>query len=476
MLNKNLAGLLFFYVLTMMFNLITADAQPIISPHRDKLHFGSQLTNAVTSPQKLFVENAGTDVMNWTTTSDQDWLKVEPGSAINTDVMKVWVDPVGLMPGTYTGSLSISSPGAINDPETVTVELQVHDQSSPPFGTFDIPMSGSTFSGSIPVAGWALDDIEVETVQIFKEDAGGANREYIGDALLIEGSRPDVAQAYPDYPRNYKAGWGYMLLTNFMPNGTYNLEAIAIDRESNEVSLGTKTIHVDNANAVKPFGAIDTPEQGGIASGTNYVNRGWVLTPQPNTIPQDGSTIYVYVDGVKVGNPTYNIYREDIASLLPDYHNASGAEASFELNTTEYSNGVHHIQWTASDNAGNTDGIGSRYFTILNLDPSSDVEDEEPGSTIPTSIELEPVYPNPFNPHTTITYSLSKDEIVNLSLYDINGRQVKVLVANEYQQPGRYNLDWQGVDSRGNQVSSGLYLLVFRAGATVRSQKVTLLR
>jgi hypothetical protein len=161
-----------------------------------------------------------------------------------------------------------------------------------------------------------------------------------------------------------------MLLTNFVflnqGDGTFTLQAIARDKEGNETTLGSKTITVDNANAVKPFGAIDTPEQGGTVSGGNFINWGWVLTPQPNKIPGDGSTINVYVDGVKLGHPTYNIYRSDVAALFPNYANSNGAIGFFYLDTTAYENGVHTMQWTAADNAGNTDGIGSRYFTIEN--------------------------------------------------------------------------------------------------------------
>lgn len=160
-----------------------------------------------------------------------------------------------------------------------------------------------------------------------------------------------------------------MLLTHFLPNGgngTYKLHAIATDKEGLITDLGTKTIIVDNANAVKPLGAIDTPTQGGSASGSSFINWGWVLTPQPNSIPTDGSTINVMVDGINIGNPTYNIYREDIATLFPGYANSDGAIGYFYLDTTAYENGVHSIQWVATDSGGNTDGIGSRYFSIEN--------------------------------------------------------------------------------------------------------------
>ncbi len=139
-----------------------------------------------------------------------------------------------------------------------------------------------------------------------------------------------------------------------------------MDSSGHEVTLGIKTIICDNAGAVKPFGAIDTPAPGSTVSGSTYRIQGWVLTPMPNSIPLGGSTINVYLDGKYLGHPVYNIYRSDIASLFPGYANSSGANAYYYLDTTKFSNGVHTVAWVAVDNAGNTDGIGSRYFYIRN--------------------------------------------------------------------------------------------------------------
>ena len=239
---------------------------------------------------------------------------------------------------------------------------------SAPFGHFATPEDGTDgVTGSIPVTGWALDDIQVNKVEIYLEQV--RKRVFVVDAIFIEGARPDVEQAYPNYPSNYKAGWGYMMLTNFLPNqgnGTFTFHAVATDNEGNRVTLGTKTISCDNANAVKPFGSIDTPTQGGTASTFNFLNWGWALTPQPNSIPTDGSTINVMVDGVILGHPHYNKYRGDIATLFPDYANSNGASGYFYLDTTSYQDGIHIIHWIVTDSAGNSEGIGSRYFSIQN--------------------------------------------------------------------------------------------------------------
>jgi len=234
-------------------------------------------------------------------------------------------------------------------------------------GEFSTPEEGALVSGSIAVTGWALDDMGVESVKIYREVGKKDPLVYIGDAIFIDGTRPDIEAAYPDYPFNYRAGWGYLLLTNNLPNGgngEFTLHAVATNIDGHSLSLGTKTITLDNSGSVKPFGAIDTPSVGSTTSGSNYINWGWSLTPQPNNIPIDGSTIHVWVDGINLGHPNYNVNRTDVAALFPNYANSTGAGGYFYLDTTNFTEGLHTIQWSVTDDAGNTDGIGSRYFFI----------------------------------------------------------------------------------------------------------------
>jgi hypothetical protein len=347
-----------------------------INLNRSNLYFGAVYNGIPTGCQTVLIKNSGEGQMEWNASADRDWLKCVPDSGTNSGELLVTVDVTGLSPGTYHGTLSVSAPQAANSPQTVAVTLKVYKKgnTSLPFGVFATPIEGSTVMSSITVTGWVLDDIGVQHVKIYRQE--GKSLVYIGDAVFVEGARPDVEQAYPDYPKNERAGWGYMLLTNFLPdegNGLFSLYAIATDLEGHQVTLGTKTILCDNANAVKPFGAIDTPTQGGIASGSNFVNFGWALTPLPNTIPENGSTITVWVDGIPLGQPVYNQYRKDIASLFPAYNNSNGAGGHFYLDTTRYENGVHTIAWSVKDNAGNIDGIGSRYFNIYNTGGTASV-------------------------------------------------------------------------------------------------------
>jgi len=280
--------------------------------------------------------------------------------------------------GTFSALFSVSSSEAASYLYSFEWKEKIDTQKpekDPPFGAFETPVNFSNVSGSIPVTGWALDDKGVELVNIYRGEPG--ELVYLGEATFVNGARPDVAALYSDYPNNTRAGWGYMLLTNMLPNGGngwFTLYAEAFDKSGKSTIFGTKVIICDNAHTVKPFGAIDTPTQGGTASGSEFVNYGWVLTPNPNQIAIDGSMIDVYVDSMKLGNAVYNLPRPDISTLFPGYMNTGGAGGYFFINTWNYSNGLHTIQWVARDSAGNTDGIGSRYFTVSNSTSSIEID------------------------------------------------------------------------------------------------------
>jgi hypothetical protein len=343
--------------------------QPKIALSPGCLNFAADTGGNTGGAQTFLVNNSGGGTINWTVSADQTWIGYTPTAGANAGTVTVSVDPTGLEAGVYKGLVTIADANATNSPQTVRVQLAIKDpaKSEKPFGVFSTPLEGATVRSSVPFTGWALDDMGIESVKIYLED--GKKLKYIDDVVFVEGARPDVELLYPGYPCNNKAGWGYMMLTNFLPgggNGPYTFHAVATDIEGNEVTLGTRTVTIDNANAVLPFGAIDTPEQGGLASGASFRNQGWVLTPMPNKIPEDGSTIFVYVDGAELGNPTYNVYREDIATLFPGYANSNGALAYFDFDTTQYESGIHTIYWSATDDASNTDGIGSRFFNIVN--------------------------------------------------------------------------------------------------------------
>ncbi len=353
---------------------------PHISANRDRLNFCVIKDETQTGAQRLLVSNSGGGILDWSAAVSDDWLEITPANGGNYTQTAVQVNGNDLPLGTYMGTITISDPGADNSPVTVDVYLEVKSKNKEkkPKGHIDSPLGGAVVYGNVAITGWAIDDSDVSSVKIYRnskqaQDGDSANNlVYIGDAVFVEDARPDIEALYGEYPRQFRGGWGYMMLSNFLPNngnGNFTITAIATDNSGNEKNLGSRTIHVDNTNAVKPFGDIDTPAQGGDAFGAEFINWGWALTPLPNTIPTDGSTIRVWVDGEPLwGNPDYDIYRADIAGRFPGYNNSNGAVGLYYLDTTLYANGVHSIAWSVTDNAGNIDGIGSRFFQVINVE------------------------------------------------------------------------------------------------------------
>jgi len=84
-------------------------------------------------------------------------------------------------------------------------------------------------------------------------------------------------------------------------------------------------------------------------------------------------------------------------------------------------------------------------------------------------------YPNPFNEHTTLSYSLAEDGDVKLNIYNIKGQLVKTLV-HENQKADYYSELWDGTDASGQKVGSGLYLYHVQSGKQHKVFKMTLLR
>jgi flagellar hook assembly protein FlgD len=92
--------------------------------------------------------------------------------------------------------------------------------------------------------------------------------------------------------------------------------------------------------------------------------------------------------------------------------------------------------------------------------------------------ELYQNYPNPFNAKTQIMYSIFDNEIeslVSLKIFDVMGNLVKVLM-NEQKSAGDYRICWDGTDSHGHSVSSGIYHCVIQIGQRTQVQKLLFLK
>ena len=83
--------------------------------------------------------------------------------------------------------------------------------------------------------------------------------------------------------------------------------------------------------------------------------------------------------------------------------------------------------------------------------------------------------PNPFNPSTTLYFSVAERGRVELAVYSAGGRKVRTLLA-EVREPGLHQQVWNGTDDRGNRVASGKYFVRFTAGNVVSSRALVMVK
>ena len=94
---------------------------------------------------------------------------------------------------------------------------------------------------------------------------------------------------------------------------------------------------------------------------------------------------------------------------------------------------------------------------------------------VPDEFALHQNYPNPFNPVTTIHYDIPEETHVNLIVYDILGREVRMLL-NQTEQPGYKSIRWNGRNNAGQEISAGMYFYRLETTRFVKVHKMVLLK
>jgi hypothetical protein len=89
--------------------------------------------------------------------------------------------------------------------------------------------------------------------------------------------------------------------------------------------------------------------------------------------------------------------------------------------------------------------------------------------------EMKNAYPNPFNPTTTVKFSLKQAQKASIMVYNIKGQRVKTLV-NDYLEAGHHTVVWNGVDKDNRQTASGIYFIRMQTEGYTKVQKVVLLK
>ena len=165
---------------------------------------------------------------------------------------------------------------------------------------------------------------------------------------------------------------------------------------------------------------------------------------------------------------------------------ASGAELILENRSPEYGVGVSYNSGTyktigtSFQFGGLTDGEGDNnkrelLTRILNYFGFNITGIDDNGNNIPDNFTLNQNYPNPFNPSTNISYNLKTTADVNLIIYNSLGQKIKELVS-QHQPAGKYKIKWDGKNSSGMLMPSGIYFIRLEAGSFVKTRRMLLLR
>jgi hypothetical protein len=118
--------------------------------------------------------------------------------------------------------------------------------------------------------------------------------------------------------------------------------------------------------------------------------------------------------------------------------------------------GEHTLEWMYHKDVGIVSGADCVWVDYIVFPPFEPEVSTDNMSVIPSIIKLCGNHPNPFNPSTTITYSLNKDLKITLEIYNIKGQKVRTLV-NKEQSAGYYSVIWNGKDNSSKAAASGLY-------------------
>ena len=354
---------------------------------RGALNFGAVNTSgtavgAKTPGQRMMVSqiSPGTPIA-WTASSTgtgSSRLTVSPSSGSGTAPITVTLASTSLAAGTYTNNVRVTvGTTQLNVP--VTTRVYAPGASAPPAGVFDTPTNGIVnVAGSLPVTGWAVDDVGIARVDILRDAVGSEPAGamiLLGSAALVSGSRPDVENLYPNAPQSYRAGWGFMVLTNMLPdtgngratggNGAFRLHAYAVDTEGRSSYLGAKSFRRTTPRRKNPSARSIRPHRAGRPPAVHL----WSGAGRSHRAPRFRRTVRrspcLSTVWHAATRPITSIVRTSLA-CSPGTRTRTARSGTSTLDTTTLANGTHTISWVVTDNQGNTEGIGSRFFTVQN--------------------------------------------------------------------------------------------------------------
>ena len=150
---------------------------------------------------------------------------------------------------------------------------------------------------------------------------------------------------------------------------------------------------------------------------------------------------------------------------VPGIYESAGLGSSVSLDNGKMVTGAYR-----DSDGGWEEEFGSAYIFSYGSGGTSAVPVAQAG------LSLSPNFPNPFNPSTTITYSLEKDAMVELSIYSARGQRVRTLYNGWQTSAETHSVAWDGKDANGRIQASGVYYSRLRSNGQAVRRKMVLLK
>ncbi len=158
----------------------------------------------------------------------------------------------------------------------------------------------------------------------------------------------------------------------------------------------------------------------------------------------------------------------------------------FQHSGTEIQSNARHVVMAEFNSKGTItvallidNDLNGAFEDTLHLENISAVPEDpilpDDPNLVPSLIRSLQAYPNPFNPQTTIQYSIASPDNVSLSIFDISGRRVASL-RNAYHAAGQFSIEWDGRDSFGKALASGTYFVQMQTSTRVSNTKLLLMK
>jgi flagellar hook assembly protein FlgD len=190
-------------------------------------------------------------------------------------------------------------------------------------------------------------------------------------------------------------------------------------------------------------------------------------------IPPDIIEIGVFEDEVCVGAV---VVEDTCAQILvySDYTNRDPVPFTFEVVTGRgQSTPIKNYQvldWETGEFESRSIISGRQEYSVIRFG-----DEDESENNIFSTPQLYGNYPNPFNPTTSISFSLPKEDDIELTIYNIKGQKVKTLYSGIAEE-GKHTMIWEGKNTNDKSVSSGIYFYKLKTGKNEISRKMLLLK